>query len=1285
MFRRVGITRGMLRSLPPQQGQQTQISNLPIPQRRALLRVFTKCVRELASMLYPADSGALYAELFEKKFERTQVAKALVEGVQSARKGSVEKRVIRACLCASYPGIEVHRLLKEATEAKSQGRSSNGNQNNDNNNNSDDGGDDDDLDANGATHDDQGNNQGTNSNTLDNTNDCNNSDSNNVHTSNKPACDEGDHVNEPPKKKAKYSGAFKRTFRQAQQDWKNLIDTGSIPGLVNTTVKRAVIRGDNEMVLHALRFIFRSENVHLVSNGVFRLKHNGVYKDFPILYRRLYQDVEQLWKNYKMEIEANGSTTRHFSRTIILAFVKEFTRGQTRRRGATDYVPEFLIYKNFRLVERIIEQVKDKEVSKFLLDKLHAVEDFVRFTYATHIDDVENPKDPFHDSEFALASQEMCDSTRQQPRMSQSVECLRPFQVLTEIQKNIPELREDIVHALSDAKEKIINYMGHKHRGAAQDKHVCRMFEKLKQHSIETAAVVMINFNMRFEGVRIKNGINCHGAAVFFRPRNKNLVTVGSYHLFNSFISKDSASNPELSSMFIDHVPDSNIEPDVAVLQIVDALFARIRFELPNLAQIWVVSDDARCYQNELFPVFLPFLAHRHGLQLNGLIHSETEVGRCVADAHFNIALKHVEKYCQEKKIEITNATDLTDALSHSGGLCNSTVETVKVEANGRNLQPWLQGKKLRKMVKLFRVNEFEYGTFNGDRVCVTCIKLSDGNGRLFEFGRHYSKELTENPEGDIMNTTGANQYEPEVNVDNMGMMDEENRHLFSRESNLDMINHNPHSVSPSFNQNSSINAISQFIPESGATGNTNPTPTPVPNRNTDEIMFQGAETDVVVSKRTPVNKRATYRRIMTDSVLDDTVSEIERQAEAYDEGDDMDDNEPVEQDRTGKDMEPGGSQDIRQQQRQSRAVVKRATSIALAMLENRELVVLDRRVQNPILSQVEIDRATYIANSLQPGWARRSQSGLTHGRNFVSVYAADITTMHNEYFKTKGKGLSAKLIKDALHEKYPDRYDIPSEYHINVFIAPIRKSLSSSNATNAATVNVANTAQNENSTTLVSAPPPSNNLPPVSESTGPPVLSVSTAQALVPPVSTGLSNSAAHSGARDENLPSAPDTVSSVLGASSTAPPLIPPISTALNMPTGLETSSGLAIGLQVATNNAGSTAPDLVTSAGLTTNNPTPHAGLETNTQAGGVAPILSRDLPNGSDWAEGLNIRYAQGIREMVVNDKSVVPNNGRARLIEILNLDAQLLPPDFPDEHTIQRNVSSLQSILNQQDE
>lgn len=68
-----------------------------------------------------------------------------------------------------------------------------------------------------------------------------------------------------------------------------------------------------------------------------------------------------------------------------------------------------------------------------------------------------------------------------------------------------------------------------------------------------------------------------------------------------------------------------------------------------------------------------------------------------------------------------------------------------------------------------------------------------------------------------------------------------------------------------------------------------------------------------------------------------------------------MDGKEILGQERSGKDIEPVGSQDILEQKRHCRTVIKRAIEIAFAMLDNKELVVLDRSVQNMTLDQLEI------------------------------------------------------------------------------------------------------------------------------------------------------------------------------------------------------------------------------------------------------------------------------------------------------------------------------------------
>ena len=45
----------------------------------------------------------------------------------------------------------------------------------------------------------------------------------------------------------------------------------------------------------------------------------------------------------------------------------------------------------------------------------------------------------------------------------------------------------------------------------------------------------------------------------------------------------------------------------LALLSIVDSILARLRIELPTVTSIFILSDNAPCYQNDLLPVALHF------------------------------------------------------------------------------------------------------------------------------------------------------------------------------------------------------------------------------------------------------------------------------------------------------------------------------------------------------------------------------------------------------------------------------------------------------------------------------------------------------------------------------------------------------------------------------------------------------------------------------------------------------------------------------------------------------
>lgn len=83
-----------------------------------------------------------------------------------------------------------------------------------------------------------------------------------------------------------------------------------------------------------------------------------------------------------------------------------------------------------------------------------------------------------------------------------------------------------------------------------------------------------------------------------------------------------------LSTLFFDHVVKKETKQDgVAFVSILEAVLGQVRKELPNVSEVWLLSDMASCYQNNLRPVIAPLMTKGVVLALKGRVHSETQGG----------------------------------------------------------------------------------------------------------------------------------------------------------------------------------------------------------------------------------------------------------------------------------------------------------------------------------------------------------------------------------------------------------------------------------------------------------------------------------------------------------------------------------------------------------------------------------------------------------------------------------------------------------------------------------
>ena len=133
---------------------------------------------------------------------------------------------------------------------------------------------------------------------------------------------------EPDSKRRWRTRSFARIYRRSRMDWDLILRKGHIPVVKRT---RAVRGGADIRV--AVKFIFRSENIQLLSWGTNRIRSqdpDGKRIEFPAVIRKC--TTENIYSRYKSYCEC--LSIRPLSRSPFLSIVSELTKGQQKRKSA---------------------------------------------------------------------------------------------------------------------------------------------------------------------------------------------------------------------------------------------------------------------------------------------------------------------------------------------------------------------------------------------------------------------------------------------------------------------------------------------------------------------------------------------------------------------------------------------------------------------------------------------------------------------------------------------------------------------------------------------------------------------------------------------------------------------------------------------------------------------------------------------------------------------------------------------------------------------------------------
>ena len=274
-----------------------------------------------------------------------------------------------------------------------------------------------------------------------------------------------EYVTEKNGTRSRISGAFYKIRKRSRDDWLSLLRTGSI-----ATKRNGRKYFSDVEIKKCVQFIFRSDNTQNLSWGTRRVRCNGKYEKIPCVLRKM--SIISLWRKYNNEPE-DSYVVRKVGRTMFCDIVKTLTKTEVRQKACIDYILCALVYDNVEVCQNIIDgMVSDPEKGTKLQQQLQGVTEFLKYHYVTHLSNEEN--DPLHNSNFALLH-----SGGDEEKYAICKQCLSCFKCVDEVKEAIGGRDSEALQALDECKEKIKIYMGHVHRGIAQNRRISGVMKEV--------------------------------------------------------------------------------------------------------------------------------------------------------------------------------------------------------------------------------------------------------------------------------------------------------------------------------------------------------------------------------------------------------------------------------------------------------------------------------------------------------------------------------------------------------------------------------------------------------------------------------------------------------------------------------------------------------------------------------------------------------------------------------------------------------------------------------------
>ena len=428
----------------------------------------------------------------------------------------------------------------------------------------------------------------------------------------------------------------------------------------------------------------------------------------PMLCRKV--SPQTLWNTYSTTCVNKKS---RINRSTFYKLIKDLTSSGREIVKSVDYVQALLVAEPIEVLQQIIDSLVHSTEKEILSKYLTATATFLKTRYQQHVLTSDDGS-VTHDLKFVLERQSKFDDTIKAHDKSDGISCIQcrfPYFMCHKIKEaittshalnsitddnnntntNTAELNEkvrDAHYVIEECERKFQLFMAHKARCANQNKAIEEIHSKLKRQCTssngnEITAVMIGDYKMKFEAMSSrettldhygKRGISWHGFCVQF------------YLLHNEVTDNDNVvPTPKKYTVYLDQiVSDGNKQDSLSVYSLLDAALAQISNELPFISSIILQTDNAKSYNNTFLLCAIPLLNVVYkpkGLGITEFIHTETQDGKTILDAHFARCMKFINHFMstcvRNQVIKINTPSALGYALSHNGGIRNVGVQVV--------------------------------------------------------------------------------------------------------------------------------------------------------------------------------------------------------------------------------------------------------------------------------------------------------------------------------------------------------------------------------------------------------------------------------------------------------------------------------------------------------------------------------------------------------------------------------------------------------------------------------